>query len=436
MESAVTLKSSSKYAWILVLGLGLMSAGTCGSYTVVVGNFMTPVCDDLGIDYNLFSYYFTVTLFGMAIGMMLVGKILPKVVGKWSHTVIALITLGAGVAMAFYTNVWEFIFSGLILGLGMSFTTGMCMSAVIDQWFTKKAGLAIGLAWAVNSVYMIFMSPVIVAVIEAIGWRNGYLVLALISAILVLPSVIFIIRYKPADKGMLPYGYGEGSEGAKVNKEAVALEATRGVPFKAAIKSPAFIICVLFLCCVQITVCMNQLFPTFATEVGFGAMIGGLMVSSASMFDIFLNLGLGTLVDKIGVYKAIVFSSLLCICSFLMLIFSPGIPWLAILGAGINDIMYVVAGVGITTLLMTVFGSRDYGRIYSMVCGIAYIVGSFDMPVMTSIYGATGTFTAVFGFCILMDVCIIAMVLLAKVASKKVQWVEGEDAKPIDHAQA
>ena len=99
---------------------------------------------------------------------------------------------------------------------------------------------------------------------------------------------MFIIRFKPADKGMLPYGY---SEAESIGQDAgVEIAATRGVPFKVAVKSPAFIACVLFLCLVQITVCMNQLFPTYAVEVGLGAMTGGIMVSAASMFDIFLNL--------------------------------------------------------------------------------------------------------------------------------------------------
>ena len=73
MESSHALKNSGKFAWILVLGLGLMSAGTTGSYSVVAGCFMTPVCEDLGIDYNMFSYYFTATLVGVAVGMMCVG---------------------------------------------------------------------------------------------------------------------------------------------------------------------------------------------------------------------------------------------------------------------------------------------------------------------------------------------------------------------------
>lgn len=138
MEHAHDLKSSGKFAWVLVLGLGLMSAGTTGSYSVVAGCFMTPVCDDLGIDYNMFSYYFTATLVGIAVAMMFVGKILPKVVGRWTHVAVAVVLLAAGAAMAFYSNVWLFLLSGLVIGFGMSFTTGLCMSAVIDQWFRKR----------------------------------------------------------------------------------------------------------------------------------------------------------------------------------------------------------------------------------------------------------------------------------------------------------
>lgn len=429
MEHAHDLKSSGKFAWVLVLGLGLMSAGTTGSYSVVAGCFMTPVCDDLGIDYNMFSYYFTATLVGIAVAMMFVGKILPKVVGRWTHVAVAVVLLAAGAAMAFYSNVWLFLLSGLVIGFGMSFTTGLCMSAVIGQWFRKKAGLAIGLAWAVNSVYMVVMSPVITAVIESVGWRNGYLVLAAVSAVLVIPSIVFIIRFKPSDKGMLPYGYGEESDAAEEGGAEVA--ATRGVPFRMAVKSPAFIACVLFLCFVQITVCMNQLFPTYAVEVGLGAMTGSIMVSSASLFDIFLNPAVGSACDKLGSFKALVLWTVVSIVSFVMLICSAGVPWLAIVGAGVNDVMYVVAGSGLTCLLMSVFGSRDYGRIFGIVCGVAYIAGAFGMPIMTAVYSATGTFNAVFGLCIAMNVAIIALLFVIKATSKKLQWVEGEDEKPV-----
>jgi MFS family permease len=297
------------------------------------------------------------------------------------------------------------------------------MSAVIDQWFAKKAGLAIGAAWAVNSVYMLIMSPVMISVIESVGWRMGYIVLAVVSAILVIPSTVFVIRYKPADKGMLPFGY-EATAALKAVSEPVL----SGVPFREAVKSPAFMLCVLFLSVVQLTVCMNQLFPTYAAEVGFDPIIGGYMVSAASLADIFLNIVVGSSCDKFGSEKALVAWICVSIVSFLMLIFSVGNPGLAIIAAGVNDVMYVVAGTGLTCLIIELFGSKDFGRIFSWICAIGYIVGAFGMPLMTGVYSATGSFQFVFGFCIVLNILIAILLVLAKRFSLKLKWDGVENA--------
>ncbi|MCK6139146.1 MFS transporter [Slackia exigua] len=412
------LKCSNKFAWILVVALGLMSAGTTGSYSVVAGCFMVPVCESLDLDYTLFSYYFTGTLLGVAVGMPFAGKYLPKLIGKPGLPIISVILLVAGACMAFYTQAWQFWISSVIIGICMGFTTGVCMSTVVDQWFVKKAGLAIGLAWTINSIYMLIMSPAITAVIEAVGWRMSYLILATVSAILVLPSVILIIRYCPADKNMLPYGY---EPDVKVTGTQ-SFAKVSGVSFKSALRAPAFWLCVMFLSLVQLTVCMNQLFPTFAAEVGFDPMIGGLMVSAASFADIFFNIFVGSSCDKFGTKHALLFWIGLCIVSFILLIIGSTNSTVAIAGAAVNDVMYVVAGAGLTCLIIELFGSKDFGQIFAWICTIAYIVGAFGMPFMTTIYSAAGSFVAVFGVCIGIDILIGALLLLAYKFSKNLKW--------------
>lgn len=415
MQESKLKPCSKSYALLLVLALGLMSAGTTGSYSVVAGGFMTPVCDDLGIDYTLFSYYFTGTLLGLAVSLPFAGKLIPKVIGNFRLVAVAAVLLLAGAAMSLYNEAWQFWASSLIIGICFSFTTGVAMSAVIDQWFARKAGLAIGAAWAVNSVYMLIMSPVMIGVIESVGWRMGYIVLAVVSAILVIPSTAFVIRYKPAEKGMLPFGYEATT--ATANEPVLP-----GVPFHEAVKSPAFVLCVLFLSVIQLTVCMNQLFPTYAAEVGFDPIIGGYMVSAASLADIFLNIVVGSSCDKFGSEKALLAWICVSIVSFLMLIFSVGNPGLAIAAAGVNDVMYVVAGTGLTCLIIELFGSKDFGRIFSWICAIGYIVGAFGMPLMTGVYSVTGSFQFVFGFCIVLNIVIAILLVLAKRFSLKLKW--------------
>ena len=281
------LRESGAFAWVVVIALGLMSAGTTGTYSIIAGSFVAPVCEDLGFDYTSFSFYFTAILLGLALGLPLLSRFIPKVIGKPWHICIELVLIAAGAAMAFYTEVWMFTVSAAVIGICFSFTTGVCMSDVIDQWFSKSSGLAIGLAWGVNSLCTLLLSPVITLVIEQQGWRTGYIVLAAVSAAMILPASAFIIRLNPSDRNMLPYGetVSETHESCSADEQEDVLS---GMALRDAAKTPSFILCVLLLCVAQLTCCMNQLFPTYASEVGFNPIVGSLMVSAASLSDIFL----------------------------------------------------------------------------------------------------------------------------------------------------
>ena len=313
-------RESGAFAWIVVIALGLMSAGTTGTYSIIAGSFIAPVCEDLGFDYTSFSFYFTAILLGLALGLPLLSRFIPKVIGKPWHICVELVLIAAGAAMAFYTEVWMFIVSAAVIGICFSFTTGVCMSDVIDQWFSKSSGLAIGLAWGVNSLCTLLLSPVITLVIEQQGWRTGYIVLAAVSAAMILPTGAFIIRLKPSDRNMLPYGEttSETHESYSADEKE---DVSSGMALRDAAKTPSFILCALLLCVAQLTCCMNQLFPTYASEVGFNPIVGSLMVSAASLSDIFLNPFVGKTCDKLGAIKATVAWTGVSILSFLLLIF-------------------------------------------------------------------------------------------------------------------
>ena len=410
------LKQGKWYPWLVVVALGLMSAGTTGSYSILAGSFVTPVCSDLGFDYGQFSFYFTATLLGLSCALPFLGKFIPRVIGKAWHVGVEIVLLVAGAAMAFYTEVWMFILSAFVIGVCFTFTTGVCMSDVVDQWFKKSEGLAIGLAWGINSLCVLLLSPAITLFIEEFGWRSGYLALAAISAILILPASFLVIRFSPADKGLLPYGVEAGSHGAE---SAIDDQSNTGISLKSALRSPAFYLCVLFLCLVQLTCCMNQPFPTYATEVGFSPLVGGFMVSAASLFDIIFNPMVGSTCDRIGTTKAIVLWVGVSTASYVMLMFAAGNSALAIFAAGVNDAMFAIAGTGLPILVLAIFGSRDFGRIYSIICSIGYIIGAFGMPVMMKVYDIAGSFQGVFAFCICCNIVIAGLAILARLNGKK-----------------
>lgn len=410
-------RESGAFAWIVVIALGLMSAGTTGTYSIIAGSFIAPVCEDLGFGYTSFSFYFTAILLGLALGLPLLSRFIPRVVGKPLHIAIELVLIAAGAAMAFYTEVWMFIASAAIIGICFSFTTGVCMSDVIDQWFNKSSGLAIGLAWGVNSLCTLLLSPIVTLVIEQQGWRLGFIVLAAVSAAMVLPASIFIIRFKPSDRNMLPYG-DSGENVSEPDGDDGQTDALTGMTLRNAAKTPSFILCVLLLCVAQLTCCMNQLFPTYASEVGFNPIVGSFMVSAASLSDIFLNPFVGKTCDKLGAVKAIVAWTAVSILSFLFLIVGGSNETVSIIAAGVNDVMFAIVGTAMPMLLLSLFGSRDFGRIYSIVCSAGYIVGAFGMPVMMKVYGVAGSFQGVFIFCIACNLLIAAFAFISGSLSK------------------
>ena len=401
------LRESGAFAWVVVIALGLMSAGTTGTYSIIAGSFVAPVCEDLGFDYTSFSFYFTAILLGLALGLPLLSRFIPKVIGKPWHICIELVLIAAGAAMAFYTEVWMFTVSAAVIGICFSFTTGVCMSDVIDQWFSKSSGLAIGLAWGVNSLCTLLLSPVITLVIEQQGWRTGYIV----------PASAFIIRLNPSDRNMLPYGEtaSETHESCSADEQEDVLS---GMALRDAAKTPSFILCVLLLCVAQLTCCMNQLFPTYASEVGFNPIVGSLMVSAASLSDIFLNPFVGKTCDKLGAIKATVAWTGVSILSFLLLIIGGSNETVSIIAAGVNDVMFAIVGTAMPMLLLSLFGSRDFGRIYSIVCSAGYVVGAFGMPVMMKVYGMAGSFQGVFIFCIACNLMIAAFAIVSGFLNK------------------
>lgn len=416
------LKKDNKHPWLVVLAVGLMSSGTLGSYAVIFGNYMVPICDELGFGFSEFSFYFTALYIGIAASYIAFGKKIPLVLGKPAHTIICAAIVVTGALMAGFTELWMFIAAALVIGICWAFTTGVAMSAVIDHWFSKRAGFAVGIAWMVNSIYMMIASPLASMAISSFGWRVALLGLAAVSALIVLPSTAFVVRLRPEDTGRLPYGYDETLAEVAVELENRTLE---GVSFRDAVRSPAFFFCCLFLAIAQITACMNQIFPTYASTVGFSPLVGALMVSAASVTDIFYNPVMGASCDRFGVRKTIVAFTVLTMVSFVMLFLSPENAALAILGAGVNDAMYVVVGVGLTMLVLRVFGSRDYSRIFAAICAVGYIAGAFGMPIMTSVFDISGTFEAVFALCFVLDIVIAICVGLAVYFGKRLPWKEG-----------
>lgn len=422
MTSAKTGTRDGKlhYAWVVMIAYGLLMSGTIGSFSVVGAQWFYPASTDIGCDLSTFTLYTTIEMLCMAVGMPLVGNLLTRMKLQTLLTVAVLLEVIPTVAMAFFTAPWMWYVAGVFIGLGLSATSTVTITPTMRNWFAKKTGFAIGVVWATQALYCAIASPVFAGVIEVIGWRASYFVLAAVSACLALPAVIFVIRYRPEDRGLQPYGIAADPQG----EEDDAAHGLKGVPAKVAFRSAPFFLCVAIVMLCTATGLMNAIFPTYAEVVGLGAVVGGLMVSSASLCDIIFNPLAGATSDKFGPARAMVLWTGITMVSFVVLYFSSGSAVGSCVGAGLNDAMYAITGVGYSTFALSIFGMRDFEKIFSRITSCGYLVASFGIPVMMGIYEITGVFQNVFVFCFFVDIVIIGLVVLAQRSSRTLRWLD------------
>lgn len=82
---------------------------------------------------------------------------------------------------------WSFLlaFSG-IAGIGFGVTAVHVIATTVAPLFERHQGLAIGVATAGASAGQLLVIPLFAATLSYIGWRNGYLILGLISVFVLL----------------------------------------------------------------------------------------------------------------------------------------------------------------------------------------------------------------------------------------------------------
>ena len=407
------------YPWLVVLGCGMWVSGSIGFLTIVAGNFYVPVSESLGVSESSLGFYMTLVCIGQAISFPIAGRLIPKMNIPVHMTIICAVEALAAVAMALYNDVALWYVSGLIIGFCMGFNTSIGVAIVLENWFAKKTGLAIGLAWGIGSLANAIMSPIISAVITSAGWRTGYVVLGLTSLVLMCGASLFIVRLKPEIKGLLPYGLDSSTQ------QGLHIEdPTDGVSFRDAVRSPSFILLLVAMTLITMTTVTNQLFVSYSESVGYGVGVGSLMVSVAMICDIVWNPLIGITCDKFGAAKGVVLWCIVTALSFVCLMIGATNPAFAFVGAGLNDTMYACYGTGIAMLTAFLFGNKDYAKIYSLVPAIGYALGCMGVPILTGIFLETGTYNTVWCFCIGCDIVIAISVILAARLSKRLPRTE------------
>ena len=209
------------------------------------------------------------------------------------------LVLGLGL-LSTVDSLWAYIlYFGVIIGLGESLLL-LPMAAVLPRWFVKRQGLAQGIAATGYAIGPIVFLPLMNYLIESIGWRQSFLVFAIIVGSLI-PIALLLCRGYPEEVGQYPDGAAfpaEATQGQSVFDQEVDHP---GPTLRQALSSMSFwaLTASFFFGVVSYNILLVHQLPR-ATVVG---MDQSLSVSLFGMAGFFTFLGViagGSLSDRIA----------------------------------------------------------------------------------------------------------------------------------------
>ena len=316
-------------------------------------------------------------------------------------------------------SVWGWYLLSIPMAFGAIFVTQMAGPVLINQWFKKHNGLALGIMMAAVGLFGAIIQPAVGNLISAEGWRTGYIILGLVAIVVIVPVVLLFIRMSPQQKGLLPYGMEELDTKGTDGTNQVGSE--RGVTAAVARKSMAFYALLLFFFFITAIASFAQHIAPYARSIGYdvtfagnvmGAFMGGMLVGA---------LAFGFLSDKMGAKKTTVFAMLVGLVSIALLILMPENSTIFTVAIGLFG--FVSASIGTLGPLLTsaIFGTKEYSQIYATVALGLAVAGIVALPGYGFVYDITGSYNAVLYAVAVMIVINIGLIIMAFKGKKKLE---------------
>ncbi|WP_250129910.1 CynX/NimT family MFS transporter [Jeotgalicoccus sp. WY2] len=289
----------------------------------------------------------------------------------------------------------------------------------MNNWFKAKAGTSLGFAMAFMGVGGAIFAQVTGILIESIGWRQTYMALGVIVALLILPFTIFVIRSKPEQLNMKAYGEDEVDvENTKVDKTPAT-----GVEKRTALKSPAFYLVLLFTCLFGLASTVSFHVPNFVESIGFTAAMAATGVTCVTIGQTGGKFMLGAINDKFGVKSALFVGIGGGMIGVVALIISDSF------GIGMLYLGALLFGIGFSgstllppVVIREVFGGRDYASIYTTIMSASTLGVAVGTTLFSYLYDASGSYYIVFIIVIILFVVTISSSLFSLNWKRKLNY--------------
>lgn len=404
-------KGKIHYAWWILVACSMMMLGGQGIINNCSGVFYAPAAEAFGVGRGDISFYRTVANLATCCSLPLAGKYLPRC----NIRVVLPIAMGiiciSGACMPLCHQLWMWYVIGAIQGLLGAFVFLVPAPVILANWFYKREGFAIGFAMAFSGIGGVVFNPLISWVIAGWGWETAYLAYAACAAVVSIPFMAIVLRFKPEDIGMLPYGYDASEASGSIDQTDEQLE-SQGITLHAALRSPVFWLALALIGIIALSTTYYQHFSGFATSIGWSTVMAGMLVSACSFGNMLLKLIYGTLCDHIGVRNATLLALIVCMVGFALFLTMQQSEAAMFVAAVCYGATLALTAVGAPIITKSIFGLKDYSRIYSRMTIATYLVGAVGMSGIAYVYDIFGSYDPAFILALVLEMISVILLLV------------------------
>jgi MFS family permease len=415
------------YGWIIVavvfvtMGVGV-NART--AFSLLFPPILAEFGWERGVTAGAFSFGFLVSAaLSPSLGRLM-DRRGPRVVIE-----LGVLLIGAGLLLATQvTRPWHLYATlGVMVGGGSVCLGYTGQSLFLPDWFVRRRGLAMSLAFSGVGVGSMIILPWAQLLIDRSGWRAACWALGLLVLLLLVPLNL-LLRRRPQDMGLEPDGDRATSGAAPARPSNVVDPAWASVDWtlaRATRTARFWWIAIGYFLGLFAWYAVQVHQTKYLIEIGFGAGDAAWALGFVSLAGIPGQIALGWLSDRIGREWVWTVGSLgfaICYATLLLLAVSPTVPLLYVM-----VIAQGMLGYGLTSVVgaipAEIFQGRHYGSIFGTLM-LSSIAGGAVGPWLTGVlYDRTGSYTL--PFWIAIGCCIVSAVTIWLAAPRKVRAVAG-----------
>ena len=386
----MTANKSLQYGWVVVGAAFIITFITCG-VNFSYGVFFLPIVNEFGWSRGLASAVMLVAGLAYAVTLPFTGILADRYGYKWVLAVSAgFLSLGL-ILSSQIQELWQlYVFTGLLVGLSISASFAIPV-ALVALWFTRRQGLALGVATLGISLGTATIPLLISYLITSAGWRMTLLMAGIAVAVLCIPATL-LMRSPPRNMPSAAAGNKESSPG----QQAEPSDLDTGLTVSQALRTGQFwmlfIMFLLFLSSLGLV--MLHLVP-YAVDSGIDPVRAAVLLTLIGIFGIAGRLSSGVLSDKIGIKPIMLFCTVLLGLNIAFIALCSE-PWAFYVFAAVYGIAYSGFVTQMVRITRKVFGGIALGAVFGALMvsdGIGFGVGPW---VAGNIYDATGSYQASF----------------------------------------